>query len=116
MANWKIYYNPKCRTCRKVLEILEEKGIKPEIVEYLKTPPTAKELNEILRKAGLRIEEIIRQKKTFYFKMDLVIRIPTRSQLLQILSDNPVFIERPIVVRGNKAIVARPPEKVHELL
>lgn len=116
VTSWKIYYNPKCGTCRKVLEILESKGIKPEVVEYLKNPPTANELDTILVIAGLEPEQIVRKKEELYSKMNLDNKKLSRSEWLKILTDNPILIERPIVVTGSKAIIARPPEKVLSIL
>ncbi len=114
--HWKIYYNPKCGTCRNVLEMLESEGIKPEVIEYLKNPPSVKELDAILVKAGLLPEQIIRKKEDLYTKLDLANKKYNRSEWLKILSDNPVLIERPIVVKGDRAVVARPPESVQTLI
>jgi arsenate reductase len=114
---WKIYHNPKCGTSRKVLAFLKEKGIEPEIVEYLKTPPAPSELDAILRLAGLEPGEIVRKKEPLYGELGLDGKNPSRAEWLKILSENPVLIERPIVVRGKKAaLLARPAERVETLL
>ncbi len=114
--DWEIYYNPKCGTCRDTLELIEAQGIKPKVIEYLKTPPTPRELDEILKAGGFEPEDIVRKKEGLYSELGLDQKNPSRSEWLKILSENPILIQRPIVVKGKKAIVARPPEKVKELL
>ena len=115
MEPWTIYYNPKCGTCRKVLAALEEKGVKPLVVEYLKNPPTTEELDGVLKKAGLEPEQVARKKEGRYSQLKLAERKLSRAEWLKILVDNPILIERPLVVKGGKAILARPPEKLEEL-
>ena len=116
MDNWKIYYNPKCGTCRKVLEAIKSRGIEPEVVEYLKDAPSPGELDSILKMAGLEPEGIVRKKEGLYSELKLGEKKLSRSEWLKTLSRNPILIERPIVVKGNKAMVARPPEKIAEFL
>jgi arsenate reductase len=110
-----IYYNPKCQTCRSTLEILQKKGIHPRVVEYLKNPPTEKELSGLLDKLGIEPGDLVRKKEPFYQK-NLAGKSLSRAEWLKTLHENPVLIERPIVVIGARAIVARPPEKVKEIL
>lgn len=111
----KIYHNPRCRKSRETLEIIRSKGKEPEIIEYLKTPPSKKEIKELLSALGLKPEEIIRKGEQL-FKDSYKGKDLSDSQWIQILSENPVLIERPIVVLGGKAVVGRPPENVLELL
>lgn len=111
----KIYHNNRCSTSRKTLAIIEESGESPEIVEYLKTPPTEAELKSILDKLGMQAEDIVRKKESLY-KEEYKGKTLTNAQWIKVLAKNPILIERPIVVRGNKAIVGRPPENVKELL
>jgi arsenate reductase (glutaredoxin) len=115
MPTWTIYYNPKCGTCRKTLDLLKSKKIEPQIVEYLKTPPSVKEIDEILAKLNLNPADMVRQKEPIHQELKLGERKLTRQEWLQIIHENPILIERPIVIKDNKAVIARPPEKVKEL-
>jgi arsenate reductase (glutaredoxin) len=112
--DWTLYYNPKCGTCRKVKDRLEAKGVTPRIVEYLKTPPTVEELEGILKKLGAGPEAITRFKEPLWDEKGRDGTLPRRDWL-RLIADNPVLLQRPIVVRGDKAILARPPEKVDDL-
>lgn len=111
-----IYHNPRCSKSRQTLELLHSKNIQPKIIEYLKNPPTAKELDEILTKLKMEPQEILRTKEEVYTKLGLKNKNLSRAEWIEILVKNPVLIERPIVVSGSKAIIGRPPEKVLELL
>jgi len=101
---WTIYHNPRCSKSRQTLALLEEHGITPRIVEYLKTPPTAAELKTILKKLGLKPRDILKDRDV------------DDDILITLMVANPILIERPIVVRGNKAAIGRPPETVLEIL
>ena len=109
-----IYHNPRCNTSRKTIALLERKGVKPEIVEYLKTPPTAAELKQLLAKLGLRPRELLRKKEAKEAGLDK----PDLSdaQLIAGMVKHPIAIERPIVVKGNRAALGRPPEAVLKIL
>lgn len=111
----KIYHNNRCSTSRATLALIEESGEKPEIIEYLKTPPTEAELKEILEKLGMKASEIVRKKEELYTEKYKGKKI-SNARWVKILVKNPILIERPIVVRGNKAVLGRPPENVNELL
>lgn len=114
-ASIRIYHNPRCSKSRSVCAILEEQGISPEIVEYLKTPPTKEELRSLLKKLGMRPEEIVRKGEDIY-KAEYKDRTPSEEQWLDALTAHPILIERPIVLRGERAVIGRPPEKVLDLL
>lgn len=114
-AGWTIYYNPKCGTCRKVLDALRAKKIEPAIVEYLKTPPSPAEIDRILKALKLEPKDIAREKEDVYEALKLGTTPRTRAQWLKILSENPILIQRPIVVGPRRAVVARPPKKVEDL-
>jgi arsenate reductase len=116
MAEWIIYYNPKCGSCRNALEILKEAKIKPKVVEYLKNPPSIKELNGLLKKLRVAPSEIIRSKELIYEELKLGQGEKSREDLLRAISEHPVLLQRPIVVCDYRAVIARPPEKVKELL
>ncbi len=109
-----LYHKPTCSTCQKVLKALKEKGADITAIECLKTPPSVSELDSILKKLNADPDILIRKKEPLY-QEKYADKTLSRSEWLKILHDNPVLIERPIVVRGDKAMVARPPEKLHLL-
>jgi len=111
-----IYHNPRCSKSRQTLALLEEKGVAPDIVEYLKTPPSAAELKAILKKLGLKPQEIVRTTDARYAELGLKERAVSEDDLIALMAENPVLIERPIVVYGNKAAIGRPPETVLAIL
>src|SRR3989338_8149529 len=112
-----IYYNPKCGTCRKTLDRIRAKSIEPTIVEYLKDPPSAADLEKLLALLGMEPRDLMRTKEPLYAERGRANpRPPPRRQLIQAMVAFPIVIQRPIVVAGGKAIVARPPERVDELL
>jgi arsenate reductase len=111
----KIYHNTRCSKSRDVCSILEKKKVKTEIVEYLKTPPSQKEIKELLKMLGMKAEEIVRKGEPLY-KEKFSTKKLTEVQWIKILSENPILIERPIIVKGNKAIIGRPPERVLEFI
>ncbi len=111
----KIYHNPRCRKSRETLEIIKDSGTNPEVIEYLKSPPSVKELDDLLKKMGKRPEEIVRKGEDIY-KMKFSNKILTREEWLNALVKYPKLMERPIVVKGNQAILGRPPENVKAIL
>jgi arsenate reductase len=111
-----IYHNPRCSKSRQTLALLEARGVSPVIVEYLKTPPSADDLKAILKKLGLKPQDIVRTKEARYAELALKERSVLDDELLALLSDNPILIERPIVVAGKKAAIGRPPETVLAIL
>lgn len=110
-----IYHNPRCTKSRETLALLEKKKAKPEIVEYLKTPFSAEELKSILKKLRLNVQDIIRRKEPLFIEK-FKDKNFNDEKWIEILVKNPVLIERPIVVKGNIAIIGRPPENVLTLL
>jgi len=106
-----IYHNPNCTKSRLTLGILEEKGLDFEVIEYLKTPPTAAELDVILSKLGKEPLEFMRTGEDA-FKEHIQGKDLSRAELIDIMVANPKLIERPIVINGDKAAVGRPPELV----
>ena len=111
-----IFYNPKCSKCRLTMDILNDKGVQASVVEYLNTPPSSAELNEVLNLLGLEPRELMRQHEAPYKENDLDNPDLSREQLIQAMIDNPILIERPIIIKGNKATIGRPPEKVLDIL
>lgn len=112
----RIFHNPRCSKSRQTLELLNERGIEPEIIRYLETPPTAEELGNILDMLGCEPRELMRTKETEYKELGLDNPELSREQLLQAMSEHPRLIERPIVIRNNKAALGRPPENVLTIL
>jgi arsenate reductase (glutaredoxin) len=109
-----IYHNPRCGKSRQTLALLQEKGIQPEVVEYLKTPYTAAQLKTLLGQLGLSAKAIIRKKEAAAAGVD-----PAKlseDQLIAAMAKNPIIVERPIVVSGGKAALDRPPEAVLKVL
>jgi len=111
-----IYHNPRCSKSRQTLALLEERGIGPRIVDYLKTPPSAAELKAILKRLGLRPRDLLRKGEPLYAELGLKDRDLDDDALLALMVANPILIERPIVVSGGKAAIGRPPETVLEIL
>lgn len=110
-----IYHNPRCGKSREAKSVLEEKGIDFETIEYLKTPLTKVTLKELIDKIGIKPEELIRKQESV-FKEKYKDAQLNDSQWIEAMVENPKLIERPIVVNGNKAVVARPAEKVEDVL
>ena len=111
-----IYHNPRCSKSRKALELLRAEGIEPEIIEYLKTPPSATKLKDILKRLGLEPRDLMRKKEPPYKALALDDAAQKRDALVKAMVENPILIERPIVLKGDKAALGRPPEAVLEIL
>ncbi len=110
----RIYHNPRCNTSRKTLALLREKGIEPEIVEYLKTPYTAAQLKTLLGQLNMPAKALLRKKEAGAAGIDAATM--SEEALIQAMVKNPIVVERPIVLSGNKAALGRPPEKVLSVL
>ena len=110
-----IYHNPRCSKSRQTLELLQSHGIEPKVIEYLKTPPTARELKAIVAKLGIKPEALVRKGEDVY-KQKFAGKTLTDTQWIEALAANPILIERPIVVCGDKAVIGRPPENVLKLV
>lgn len=110
-----LYYNPRCSKCREALCILEEQDIHPEIIEYLKTPPTEKQLKELLKKLGLKPIELLRKKEPLFEKKFKNKKL-SDAEWVKVMCKNPILIERPIAIEGNKAIIGRPVERVVDFI
>ena len=112
----RIYHNPRCSKSRQALALLEEHGVVPEIIRYLETPPTAAELADLLDKLGLQPRDLMRQKEAEYKELGLDNPELSNDALIAAMVAHPKLIERPIVVKGSKAALGRPPESVLSLL
>lgn len=111
-----LYHNPRCSKSRATLELLKSKGIEPQIVEYLKTPPDAVTLKKILSLLGMRPRELMRQNETAYRDAGLDNPDLSDDDLINAMIEHPVLIERPILLANGKAAVGRPPENVLNIL
>ncbi|MGK7394554.1 MAG: arsenate reductase (glutaredoxin) [Candidatus Cyclobacteriaceae bacterium M3_2C_046] len=110
----KIYHNPRCAKSRKTLQLIKDRGVEPEVIEYLKQPLTDFELEEILKKLDMKPEQLIRKGEKIYKEHFKGNKLSTDQWILAMV-ENPILIERPIVVKGEKAVLGRPPENVNEL-
>jgi arsenate reductase len=111
-----IYHNPRCSKSRKTLELLEQHQQSPQVIEYLKTPPDAETLKQLLVKLGISARELLRSKEDEYEIAGLDDLTLSEDAIIAAMIKYPKLIERPIVVSGNKAILGRPPEKVLDLI
>ncbi|MEW7292923.1 arsenate reductase (glutaredoxin) [Aquimarina sp. 2304DJ70-9] len=110
-----IYHNPRCRKSRETLAILEEKKEEITIIKYLETPPSEKELTKMITLLGISPLALVRKNESIW-KENFKGKDLNDNQLIKIMADNPILIERPIVIKGNKAIIGRPPEIVKDIL
>lgn len=112
----KLFHNTRCSKSRGALELLEARGITPEIVYYLETPPSPAELRELLRMLGIGARGLLRTGETEYAGLGLNDPSLDDEALIAAMAANPMLIERPVFVHGGRAVIARPPEKVLDLL
>ena len=112
----RIYHNPRCGKSRETLKLLRDRGIEPEIVEYLKHPPSAVVLDGLLRALGRQPRDLMRTSEAPYKTLKLDDPALARGDLVMAMVENPVLIERPIVVNGGKVALGRPPEAVLSIL
>lgn len=110
-----IYHNPKCSKSRETLTLLRNRGVEPLIVEYLKSPPPAAQLKAIVDKLGIRPEQLVRKGEEVY-KSKYAGKTLTEAQWIEAMVEDPILIERPIVIAGRRAAIGRPPESVLLLL
>lgn len=112
----KIYHNPRCSKSRQTLALLQEQGIEPVVLEYLNTPPTKDELINLLKKLKISAQELVRTGESIYKDLNLDNSEVSDDQIIELLIANPILIQRPIVINGDKAAIGRPPENVLEIL
>ena len=112
----KIYHNPRCSKSRQSLALIHDAGHDVEIIEYLKTPPSPEDLTAIIGKLNITAEQLVRKKESLYKELGLDTQSLSEEQWVKLLCDNPKLIERPIVVKGNRAVIGRPPELIQSLL
>jgi arsenate reductase len=116
MSDLMLYHNPRCSKSRSALELLQARGLAPEVVLYLETPPDAVQLRDVLSKLGMGARQLLRTGEDAYKQLNLADQSLTDEQLIAAMVAHPKLIERPILVAGDKAVIGRPPENVLELL
>ncbi len=114
MSEFVIYHNPRCGKSRDTLALLRERGVEPEVVEYLKTPPDAATLSRLLAALGMSAEQLLRKGEAV-FKQQYKGQSLDEAGWIAAMVAEPILIERPIVVRGARAVLGRPPENVAAL-
>ena len=110
-----VYHNPRCTKSRNTCQLFDQQGIDYRVREYLKEPLTAEEIIDLLHKLNLTAHEIIRTGEDIY-KLNFKGKNLTNEEWIHVLLNNPILIERPIVVKGNKAVIARPIENISSLI
>jgi arsenate reductase len=115
MAEIKIYHKPTCSKSRAGLKHLQEKGVEFDIIKYYETPLTKNKLKTLLKKMGMKPAELLRKKEAAYKELDFKNKSYTQDEIIEFMVNDPNLIERPIIEKGEKAVVARPTEKIDEL-
>lgn len=115
MSEYRIYHNPRCSKSRRALELLEERGVKPQIARYLDTPPSAAEIEGLIDRLGVAPHSLLRPAEAEYSEAGLTPQ-SSREAIVTAITRYPRLLERPIVVRGERAVLGRPPEQVLTLL
>jgi len=111
-----IYHNSRCSKSRATLALLEEKGVEPKIIEYLQTPPSKDEMIRILDGLGIEPRDLMRRKEEPYAALGLSDAGISRDALIDAMLENPILMERPVVVNDGRYALGRPPENVLEIL
>jgi arsenate reductase (glutaredoxin) len=109
-----IYHNPRCSTSRKTLDLLRDNGIEPEVVQYLKTPPSRAELVKMIKDAGIDVRTAVRKREALYEELGLA--DASDDELLDAMAEHPILIARPFVVTPKGTRLARPMDAVREIL
>ncbi len=112
----KIFHNPRCSKSRQTLQLLQDRGIEPDIIEYLKNPPTADELKSLLSMLQLDARGLMRTRESEYREQGLDNPELDEESLINAMVTTPGLIERPIVINGKRAAIGRPPENVLDIL
>lgn len=113
--NVHVYFNPECSKCRTVSSILEERGVEPEYVRYLEQAPTREQLEKVMQQLGAEHpHEMMRTQERLYDELGLASATP--DELLDAMTAHPILVQRPIIIHGGRAVIARPPQRALELL
>ena len=116
MADITIYHNPRCSKSRQTLQLLQENGVEPEVVLYLETPPDRAQLKQLLSQLGIAARDLLRTGEAAYKELNLKDPALDEDALIEAMVAHPKLIERPIVVRGKRAVLGRPPENALALV
>ena len=116
MSNITIYQKPTCTTCRQVHKALKESGVDFDAVDYYTDPIPKTKLKELLKKSGLQARDLLRTKEAIYKELKLADRELSENEILDLMVEHPDLIQRPIVEKGSRAILARPAERLKEIL
>ena len=111
-----IYHNPKCSKSRETLQILQDKNIEPEIIDYLEDPPTAQELKKIIAMLGVSARDLMRSTEPVYTDANLDDDSISENDIIEAICEYPALLQRPIVISQNRAIIGRPPGRVLEII
>jgi arsenate reductase len=111
-----IYHNPRCSKSRETLQILEDNHLQPVIIEYLVDPPTTQELKQIIAMLGISARELLRSTEPVYQEANLDDDSLSEDDILKAICENPVLMQRPIVISGSRAVIGRPPVRVLEII
>lgn len=116
MTDLTLYHNPRCSKSRSALELLEARGLTPNVVRYLETPLSAAQIKALLGKLGISARQLLRSGEDEYKMLQLADESLSEAQLIDAIAQHPKLMERPILEVGDKAVIGRPPENVLELL
>lgn len=116
MSEYQIFHNPRCSKSRQTLQLMQERGVEPTIRLYLEQVPSAEEIRELLSKLGIEARALLRKSEADYKEQQLADTALADEQLVEAMVQFPKLIERPIVVRGDRAVLGRPPENVLDLI
>ncbi|OYP36560.1 arsenate reductase (glutaredoxin) [Rhodopirellula sp. MGV] len=111
-----VFHNPRCTKSREAVELLKSRGIEFEEIRYLDDPPSAKVLRQVIKKLGIKPEQLVRKKEKLYKELDLDAESFTDRDWIDVMVANPKLIERPIVIQGDKAAIGRPIDNIVDLL
>lgn len=111
----KIFHNPRCSKSRQTMQLIENNDVSVEVIKYLDETPDAAELDKLLGMLGMEPRELMRKHEAPYRELNLDDETLDKLTLIQAMVDNPILIERPIIVRGDRAVIGRPPENVLDL-
>lgn len=116
MQKVEFWHNPRCSKSRQALQLLRERGIEPKIVLYLEDPPSERKLRQTLKKLGCGPDGLLRRKEKVFRELGLGKEGVSDSEKIRAMVEHPILIERPVVIAGDRAVVARPPEKALEVV
>ena len=115
MQNIQIWHNPKCSKSRAAMELLQNKNINANVVKYLEQTPSKEQIKDVLKKLNIKAKELLRSGEDIYKELNLK-QIDDEDKLIDFMVEHPILIERPIIIKGDIAVIARPIENLEELL